>query len=260
MRYLITDICLDHYQSRQKFTIVKHLRFLAKKDSSVKTFMFKNSAIYSSLIEGSGIDYDSYVKNKNSGNETREIKQIDDLIEAYNFAKTHTLNQANLLKVHSIITKNMELLPTLKGKYRNKNVYVMQGSKIIYTGAEYSIVKAEMNKFFKDIIALKKRKKITYNQGFYYASLIHLVFVKIHPFGDGNGRTARLLEKWFLAHFFGNICFSIPSEAYYWHKRMDYYYNLNIGSSYDNIDYLRTTPFLLMLPKSFGISKKMYLS
>ncbi len=24
---------------------------------------------------------------------------------------------------------------------------------------------------------------------FYYASLIHLVFVKIHPFQDGNGRT-----------------------------------------------------------------------
>ncbi|WP_220392957.1 Fic family protein [Chitinophaga lutea] len=29
--------------------------------------------------------------------------------------------------------------------------------------------------------------------------MIHLVFVKIHPRADGNGRSARLLEKWFLA-------------------------------------------------------------
>jgi len=31
----------------------------------------------------------------------------------------------------------------------------------------------------------------------FFAALIHLVFVKIHPFDDGNGRAARLLEKWF---------------------------------------------------------------
>jgi len=34
---------------------------------------------------------------------------------------------------------------------------------------------------------------------FYYVSLVHLAFVKIHRFIDGNGRIGWLLEKWFLA-------------------------------------------------------------
>ncbi|MBL0098191.1 MAG: Fic family protein [Bacteroidetes bacterium] len=33
--------------------------------------------------------------------------------------------------------------------------------------------------------------------------MIHLVFVKIHPLNDGNGRSARLIEKWFLAQKLG---------------------------------------------------------
>lgn len=38
---------------------------------------------------------------------------------------------------------------------------------------------------------------------FYYAAFVHLVFIKIHPSQDGNGRTARLLEKWFLIEKMG---------------------------------------------------------
>ena len=66
----------------------------------------------------------------------------------------------------------------------------------IYTGAPVSIVVEETKKLFSDISILRKRE-LTNSEVFYFASMIHLVFVKIHPFADGNGRSARLLEKWF---------------------------------------------------------------
>lgn len=47
---------------------------------------------------------------------------------------------------------------------------------------------------FREINELS-RKKIKIEEVFYRASMSHLRFAHIHPFADGNGRAARLLEK-----------------------------------------------------------------
>jgi Fic family protein len=46
---------------------------------------------------------------------------------------------------------------------------------------------------------------------FYFASFIHLRFVHIHPFRDGNGRAARLIEKWFIAEKLGKQFWKLPN-------------------------------------------------
>lgn len=85
---------------------------------------------------------------------------------------------------------------------------------------------------------------------FYHASFIHLIFVHIHPFSDGNGRAARLLEKWFLAQKIGEIAWGIQSEKYYKEHQSEYYDNINLGVNYYELDYDRCIPFLLMLVSS----------
>jgi Fic family protein len=110
-------------------------------------------------------------------------------------------------------------------------------------------VKIEMEKLFADIKALLKTE-MDINQVFYYASLIHLVFLKIHPFMDGNGRSARLIEKWFLAEKLGENAWSILSEQYYHKKKAVYYKNVHIGGNYYVLNYELCVPFLLMLPQS----------
>ncbi len=82
---------------------------------------------------------------------------------------------------------------------------------------------------------------------FYYASFCHLIFVKIHPFQDGNGRTARLLEKWFLMNKLGQKATFVQLEKNYYKQLKDYYANIRkLGLEYENLDYKKRLDFLVM--------------
>jgi len=122
-------------------------------------------------------------------------------------------------------------------------------AKPVYIAVEPEFVKKELDKLFFDISELLKRD-LSNKEIFYYASMIHIWFVKIHPFNDGNGRSARLIEKWFLVSKLGESAWSINSEKYYWDNRPEYYKNISLGYNYYHLFWDRCIPFLLMLPKS----------
>ncbi|NCA86846.1 MAG: Fic family protein [Clostridia bacterium] len=86
---------------------------------------------------------------------------------------------------------------------------------------------------------------------FFFASRIHLIFAKIHTWNDGNGRSARLLEKWFLAEKLDEKAWFVQSEKYYYRQHQHYYKNIRLlGLEYTDLDYKQSVPFLLMLPNS----------
>lgn len=119
--------------------------------------------------------------------------------------------------------------------------------RIEYVAAAPAIVKGELDKFFTDLASLLKTD-LSMQEVFYFASLLHLVFVKIHPFDDGNGRTARLLEKWFLAQKLGEKAWLIQSEKIYYEQHRQYYKNIRLlGLEYELLDYAKALPFALML-------------
>ena len=146
---------------------------------------------------------------------------------------------------------NHILAKNWQGKIRKQNMFVATPyGKIEYVATTPQEVETEMQKFYKDVDSLISTK-LNIEDVFFYASLIHLVFVKIHPFNDGNGRTARLLEKWFLAQHLGEKAWFIQSEKYYYQNHQTYYNNLRaLGLEYQSLDYNKALPFLLMLPSS----------
>lgn len=213
------------------------------------TYQTQASAVFSSNIEGNTIDLNSFMNYKLSKGKLKpkkEIQEIEDLIKAYEFAQSESLTQINFLKAHKILAKQL-VIPSFRGKYRNDKVGVFGSSGLVYLAIEAEFVQEKMNELFDDISLLIKSKLAT-NEVFYFASLVHLVFVHIHPFRDGNGRVARLLEKWFISEKLGKDFWKLPSEKYYKEHQADYYSNINLGVNYYELDYNKCIPFLLMLP------------
>lgn len=221
---------------------------------STNTFSFYTSvsSVFSSKIEGEDIELDSYIKHKKFGIEFLPdyTKKIDDLYNAYTFAKTNELNQKNISAAHKLLSKHI-VATNWQGKFRNQNMYVSTpDGRIEYVAASPYEVETEMEKFFNDIAVLLKAD-LSIEEVFFYASLIHLVFVKIHPWNDGNGRSARLIEKWFLAQKSGDKAWFVQSEKMYYQHHQTYYKNLRLlGLEYPELDYKQALAFLLMLPNA----------
>jgi len=210
------------------------------------------SSLYSSKIEGNTLDANSFFRNrgKKSFPKKKEVQEIEDLVKAYKFASENTLNKTNFLKTHEIMSKT--LLPlNLRGKIRKEQVAVRDSKtlKPVYMAVEPQFVNKELSKLLIDVSELLKRN-LTHKEVFYYASMIHLWVALIHPFMDGNGRCARLLEKWFLVSKLGLSAWSVNSEKYYWDNRPDYYKNIALGYNYYALYWDRCLPFLLMLPEA----------
>jgi Fic family protein len=252
----------EYYKKKQPVTLSKHFNKLKETELTGKTFRYSASiaSVYSSMIEGNTIDVDSYLKYSSSGMNTKSksFHEIEDLITAYEFSYKEKLTLDSFLKMHSILSKTLISDKTLRGKIRSKDVYIYLArtthKELIYTGTPKETVKSEMNIFFDDIAILIK-KDLTITEVFYYASMIHLVFAHIHPFADGNGRSARLLEKWFLATKLGPKAWYIQSEKLYQKRIKSYYKNIEIGKDYAKTNYDLSIPFLLMLPMALTQNK-----
>jgi Fic family protein len=215
------------------------------------SFYTSVSAVFSSKIEGERIDLDSFVKHKISGAKFLPdyTQKIDDLYDAYLFAQSNGLNAEALRQAHVLLTRHI-LQNEQRGEVRTDNMFVITNDgKIEYVACVPAQVEDELGKLYRDI-AMLLDFELSIAEAFYFASLIHLVFIKIHPFYDGNGRTARLLEKWFLAEKLGEKAWYLQSEKHYYDEHATYYKNIRmLGLEYEVLDYSKAMAFLKMLPQ-----------
>jgi len=254
---ILTDKYFADYKKKLTTDISSVLREVDEIEMTSQTFTFYTSVavISSSRIEGEQMEIDSYIKHKMQDIEylPELVEKPNDLYKAYLFAKQNKLNPENFLQAHALLSTH--LLPEKwRGVYRKSEMLVMEHKtgRIQFEAAPFSLVEFEMKKLWKDIAQLLNAK-LSAEEIFYYAAFIHVVFAAIHPFNDGNGRAARLLEKWFLTEHLEEKAWYIKSEKYYYHHVDDYYRNLNrMGMFYEKIDYSKADLFLQMLPQSIA--------
>lgn len=116
--------------------------------------------------------------------ETTNHRKAIDFVET--LIKKPKLEEIDVLNIHALILDRID--PHNAGFYRRVGVRI--------TGTTYSPPKAEIvPKLMKEVYEMLNTKT---KEPIETAALIHLKFVNIHPFIDGNGRTARLLLNLYL--------------------------------------------------------------
>ncbi|MEL6942880.1 MAG: Fic family protein [Bacteroidota bacterium] len=247
---MISDLLKEKFIESVDFDPLAAILLKKEESLPVDYFDFYNSvsSVYSSKIEGEEIDFDSFFKHKflNVEYNPDYTKKSEDLFKAYQFIQKHPFTENNVIKAHGILSEH--LLPSSqRGRIRNNPMFVLnEDDRIEYVACDPNKVKNELEQFFDKVNDLLNTE-IEPKEVFFYAAQIHLVFVKIHPFQDGNGRIARLLEKWFLIEKLGQDAVSIELEKNYYKNRKAYYNNIRaIGLEYDSLDYAESLDFLLI--------------
>lgn len=150
----------------------------------------------SNAIEGSTLTYSETKLILNEGI-TIGGKSMNEHLEAINHQEaisfieelaninTKEITLTDIKNIHHLVLKGIDNKNA--GVYRTQNVGVVKGDGEIHSFTQPLKIEEKMNEF---IVWLHSQ---TIEEPILLAALVHLKFVSIHPFIDGNGRTARLL-------------------------------------------------------------------
>ncbi len=143
-----------------------------------------------------------------------EIQEVKNAFKAYSMIEGFEgYNEADLLKAHKMLT---DLILDDAGLYRNHGEGVYDGDKIIFMAPPETLVPSLMADLF-DWLKNDDETHILIK-----SCIFHYEFVFIHPFSDGNGRTARLWQNVLLTKW--NPIFEyIPIESQIQKYQNEYY-------------------------------------
>lgn len=166
--------------------------------------------------------------------EQKDIQEVKNAYEAYEqIDKINPYSVEDLKKIHKTLTF---LIEKDAGKFRNHGECVRDGERIIFVAPPENMVNPLMNQLFDWM----RKSKETVNT-LILSCIFHYEFVFIHPFHDGNGRTARLWQTAILSHWEKAFTY-LPIESMIKKNQEEYYTAIqncnNVGKSNEFIEFM----------------------
>jgi len=196
---------------------------------------------HSTEIEGNRLDIEqvrALYANKKIDAPDRDIYEVKNYLNTLKFiekivAEKKVITEKVILKIHKLIT-DKTLAPQFCGHYRPGPIYVVRRSlgkpqEILYTGPDAKYVSKLISEFV-DWLDRSKEKKLN---PIIVAAIAHIEIAAIHPFNDGNGRTARALATLILYERGYDFRRLFALEDYYNTNRPAYYQAINSGKTYE---------------------------
>ena len=147
--------------------------------------------------------------------EQKDIQEVKNAYEAYEqIDKINPYSVDDLKKIHGILTF---LIEKDAGKFRNHGEAVYDGNIQIFMAPPHKMVPTLMDNLFNWIIENKDKVN-----PLILSSVFHYEFVFIHPFHDGNGRTARIWQTAILSNWEKAFTY-LPIESMIKKNQEEYY-------------------------------------
>ena len=160
-------------------------------------------AIYSSIMEGASttrvVAKEMLRKKKSPHNKAQQMiinnyKTIQYIVEHRN----EPLTKENLLYIHQLMTEKTLDNPEDAGRFRTNDKVVvanMMDGDIVHTPPSFT----EIPEFVKTLCGFfNNDNPHTFIHPIIKGIIIHFMLAYMHPFVDGNGRTARALFYWYM--------------------------------------------------------------
>ncbi|ODS34362.1 MAG: filamentation induced by cAMP protein Fic [Candidatus Scalindua rubra] len=209
-------------------TIILNSPLIPKWEVSLRRDALIKSAHSSTAIEGNILSLEE-VRNLAAGRDIiarrKDKQEVLNYLEALEkipeFAKKNQFLSTDLLNIHMIVTKDTLDNPNDEGVFRNRQVVVGNRitGEILFMPPPTEQVPKMVDVFFEWFNSPETNEIDAVIE----AGIMHYEIARIHPFIDGNGRTARVMATLVLYRRGFDVKRFFALDDYYDHNRRAYY-------------------------------------
>ncbi|TAN33269.1 Fic family protein [Patescibacteria group bacterium] len=238
--------------------IIERARLLPKHELKLRRQALLRMTHSSTAIEGNRLnmrEVEAVAARKKVDAPEREIYEVKNYLEAIRYIEkvvknNQPITEKIILQIHRLVTD--KTLPAhSSGQYRKGPVYVVRRwrdgrQEVLYTAAGAGQVPGLMAGLTR-WLAESETQNIS---PVIVAGIAHQEIAAIHPFADGNGRTARALATLILYRRGYDFRRLFALEDFYNEDRPSYYRAINVGKNYQQrrVDF---TPWLEYFVRGF---------
>jgi Fic family protein len=209
-------------------SIILNSPLIPKWEVSLRRDALIKSAHSSTAIEGNPLSLDE-VSALASGREVmvrrKDKQEVLNYLEALEkipkFAERNPFLSKDFLKIHKIVTKDTLDNPSDEGIFRNRQVFV--GNRLTGEIIFMPPPTEQVPKLIDDFFEWFNSPEINEIDSVIEAGVTHYEIVRIHPFIDGNGRTARIMATLVLYKRGFDVKRFFALDDYYDNDRRAYY-------------------------------------
>ena len=221
--------------------VIDRARLLPKQELRLRRQALIRMTHSSTHIEGNQLNLhqvEAVYAHKKVDAPNRDIYEVQNYLKALRYIgqvvqKKQPFGERVVLKIHKLVT-DKTLLEEQCGRYRKGPVYIVRRrlglpEETVYMGPDSK----KVPKLMAELIEWVRESEKQDVHPVIVAGVVHQEIAAIHPFADGNGRTARTLATLILYQRGFGFRRLFALEDYYNKDRPAYYRAISVGENYE---------------------------